>query len=465
LIFEKIKSEGLAHNSYLLGSDGEAVIIDPRRDCDIYLEIARKNDLIINRIFETHRNEDYVIGSLELSNLTGAEVFHGSRLGFAYGKGVNEGNLFTLGSLELEVLETPGHTDESISILLRDENESSEVAYMIFTGDALLAGDVGRTDLSGEGEAERHAGDLYDTLFDKILPLGDGAIVCPAHGAGSICGSEISDREYTTIGYEKKTNVALQKKERRKFIDYKLDERLHRPPHFSMIEKLNIEGPPLLKEMPDPRPLTPNMLKEYEKKGAQIVDVRMPTSYAAGSIPGSYSLWRNGLPAFAGWVLNYCDPVLIVDEDNLQVANVVRYLVRLGYDRIPGYLAEGFSAWYLASEEIQRIRTWSVHDLKENMGKDSMFILDVRDKRHLERDGYMRGAHSIYVGQVGERLGEVPKDKPVIVYCDAGFKSSIAASILKKNGYRNVTNVLGGIIAWKKAGYPLETPSSPRASI
>ena len=202
MMFEIVKSKGIAHNSYFLGSNGTAAIIDPRRDCDIYIDIAEKNDMKIEYIFETHRNEDYTIGSIELREIVGADIFHGNGVNFAYGNFVKEGDKFQIGSLVLEIIETPGHTDESISIIVKDRNVSDDI-YMIFTGDTLFAGETGRCDLYGEENKRRMSEALYNSIFNKILPLGDNVIICPAHGSGSICGEKIREQELTTIGYEK----------------------------------------------------------------------------------------------------------------------------------------------------------------------------------------------------------------------------------------------------------------------
>lgn len=210
MILEIVKSEGLAHKSYLIGSKGESAVIDPRRDCDSYINLSKRYEMKITHIFETHRNEDYVIGSRELSKRVNAEIYHGKNQGFNYGNELNDHDRFNIGSIELEIIETPGHTDESISIIAKDK-EVSNNPYMIFTGDALFAGEVGRTDLYGEEIIEENANKLYDSLFNKILPLGDEILVFPAHGSGSVCGKDIRESEFTTIGYEKKTNKMLNK--------------------------------------------------------------------------------------------------------------------------------------------------------------------------------------------------------------------------------------------------------------
>ena len=249
MLFERIVSEGIAHNSYLVGSGGKAAVIDPRRDCDIYLEIASRNEMSITHIFETHRNEDYVIGSLELKERCGAEIFHGARMSFAYGTPVKEDDRFTLGSLVLSVLETPGHTEESISLVLRD-TEVADQPYMVFSGDTLFAGDIARTDFFGQERKIEMAEKIFDSITNKILPLGDGVILCPAHGAGSVCGESIADHPITTLGYEKETNPSLTSG-RKLFVSRRATESPYYPPYFRQMEIYNRDGGPILHRLPD----------------------------------------------------------------------------------------------------------------------------------------------------------------------------------------------------------------------
>jgi hydroxyacylglutathione hydrolase len=450
MIFETVKSAGLAHKSYFIGSGGAAAIIDPRRDCDVYLEIAERNNLNIEYIFETHRNEDYVVGSIELSEITEAEVYHGTGLNFSYGNFARDGDKFELGTIELGILETPGHTRESISITVRDKAVSDDV-YLVFTGDALFAGETGRIDLYSEEEIENNASKLYDSIHEKILPLGDQVIMCPAHGAGSVCGADIREQELTTLGYEKKTNDVLSYS-KEEFIKYKVNEKLYTPPYFKKMEELNLTGPRLLCKLPALKVLGVDDFKSVMSKGAQIVDVRNPSSFGGAHIPDTLSIFKNGLPVYAGWLLNYQDPIVILDEEGQSMNEVRNFLVRLGYDHIYGYLGRGFSSWYLHAEPIKELELWSVHKLKEKQFDTSVFILDVRKIGDWEK-GYVEGAHHIYLGHVKDRLGEIPRDKKVVVYCDAGNKSTIAASILQKNGYADVATVLGSMKAWKVAGY------------
>ncbi|AFV22542.1 metallo-beta-lactamase [Methanolobus psychrophilus R15] len=452
MIFKRIKSDGLAHLSYFIGSGDEAVVIDPRRDCRIYADTARNEGMKIKFIFETHRNEDYVIGSLELERLTGAKIYHGRGVDFKYGNYVDEGQDFRFGSLGLTALHTPGHTDESMSYVLTDI-EAGEEPVMVFTGDALFIGDVGRTDLYGPDEAPRMASNLYDSIFNKILPLGDEVILCPAHGAGSMCGSAIGTREHSTLGLERIQNPALRNTNKEDFVKYKLQERLEFPPYFRQMEKYNLEGPPLLQDGPNPELLSPHEFREKMKNGAVVVDTRMPHSFGGAYIKDTYSIWLGGLPSFAGWVLPYNAPILLVLEDKEQLETAVKYLIRLRYDNIAGFLNSGIAAWYIEALPVEGFNLLSVHDLKSKLDADEeLFILDVRGDGEWE-SGHIEGARHIYVGHVEENLDKVPKNCQVLVYCGSGRRSNIAASILKKNGYMKVFNVLGSMSAWKSAGY------------
>jgi len=453
MIFEKVVSEGLAHNSYLVGSGGEAAIIDPRRDIEIYLKLARKNDLRITHVLETHRNEDYVIGSPELARVTGCEIHHGAGLDFRYGKPVHEGDSIRVGSLDLRILETPGHTEESISIVVSD-TEVSGTPLMVFTGDALFAGEVGRTDFYPDRK-EEVAGELHGSLHRKILPLGEGVIICPAHGGGSVCGADISDLPLKTVGYEKETN-SLLRLDREPFIRRKVAERHHYPPYFSRMERLNHDGPPLLPFPLSVLNLTVPVVKDLLGKGAQLVDIRSPSSFAGGHVPGSLHIWRSGLSAFIGYFLNYDDPIVIVDDFNQDLGEVRRQFARLGYDNLTGCLEGGFMTWAKAAEPLRTVKTWTVHDLKANLGDPALYLLDLRDESNYRKHGHLPGSNQVYAGEFRSFICKVPMEKEIACFCDAGYKSSIAASLLLQAGYRDVIVVLGSMVAWEKAGYPVE---------
>jgi hydroxyacylglutathione hydrolase len=454
MLFERIVSEGLAHNSYIIGDAGKAAVIDPRRDGDIYLETAARNACTITHIFETHRNEDYVIGSPGLAQRCGAEIFHGAAMDFAYGNKAHDGDMFTFGSLSVQVLETPGHTEESISLVVRDL-KSGKVPYMVFSGDTLFAGDIARTDFFGEQRKEEMAEKIYDSIAQKILQLGDGVLVCPAHGAGSACGSEITDHPFTSAGYEKATNplVRMGKEE---FVSVRKTESPYFPPYFRRMEQYNQDGVPVLHAPPLLHLLTVSGVDDLRNTGCQLLDIRAPAGFACGHIPGSISLWRGGISSYAGWFLNYEDPIVIIDDYNQNPDQVTRQLFRMGYDNIAGILAGGIAAWYKSAREIGTIGACSVQELKGQLDAGNLFLLDVRDIRNRRAVGHIRNSYHVYAGELPQHLREIPADKPVFIYCDAGYKGSLAASILAKNHYAAVTNVLGGMTAWKQAGFRIE---------
>jgi hydroxyacylglutathione hydrolase len=451
VLFERIMAEGLAHNSYLIASEGEAAVIDPRRDCGIYLDIAQSRGLTLRYIFETHRNEDYVSGSLALAECSGAEILHGRQMQFSFGKPVQEGDTFALGSLEINVRETPGHTEESISLVVTDRDVSGN-PYMIFCGDTLFAGAIARTDFFGRERNSEMAQKIFDSITGKILPLGDGVIVCPAHGAGSICGGDIADHPFTTVGYERQTNPLLRMG-RKAFIARRRDEFFYTPPYFRQMEKLNLEGAPRLPCDTFPKFLSADAVAAFQKALCQILDIRSPSSFSAGHIPGSISLWRDGIPAYTGWFLDYDNPIVIVDDFNLRIEEVIPRFHRLGYDMIGGILKGGFGTWAREGRETATLPTISPGELNKILESGQIFVLDVRHIDHWRTTGHIPSARHVYVGEIMAHLSEIPRDVPVVVYCDAGFKGSLAGSILLMNGYRNVSNLRGGLSAWKQAGF------------
>jgi len=413
LLFEKVESEGLAHRSYIFGHNKEAFVVDPRRDIDIYLFLASRKGYKVKYILETHRNEDYVIGSKELSEKTGAEIFHAdSELNYKYGHEMNDGQEWRVGSYKIKAILFPGHTKGSMSYLLFDDSGSP---WILFSGDALFAGDVGRVDLFGKDEMKEMAGMLYDTIFRKILPLGDEVIVCPAHGAGSVCGGEIADRPLTTIGLEKKLNPKLQFTEKKEFIK-KVAKELERPHYFRRMEKLNVEGPSVLGSLPVPAPLLPAEFSE-EKETAVILDSRMELGFAGSHVPGSISIWEGVIPAFASWFLQYDKPLLLVNKTDDPLP-VVRLLIRIGYDKLAGYLSGGMLGWNISGMQSASIETIRVQDLCRLLDKEEeIVILNVRGKEEIKTKGKIQNALNLHVTQLYERMNEVPKEKPVCIFC------------------------------------------------
>ncbi|MEM3390556.1 MAG: MBL fold metallo-hydrolase, partial [Thermoproteota archaeon] len=277
MLFQPVKSEIVSHISYIISSKNEAAVIDPKRTCDVYLEIARRWESKIKYVFETHRNEDYVVGSVELAKATGARVFHGPGLSWGYGETLSDGQEFNLGLLKIKAFHTPGHSPESTCYVVYD-GEADNHPVMVFTGDTLFVGDVGRTDFLGLEMTPVMSEKMYDSIVNRLLPLGDGVIVYPAHGAGSICGGKISEREVSTMGIEKATNPML-KLSREEFVAHKISEKHETPPYFKQMEAYNLEGPPLLGSMAAPIAMKPSEFNEKIKNGAYVLDVRTPVAF------------------------------------------------------------------------------------------------------------------------------------------------------------------------------------------
>lgn len=429
-------------------------MIDPRRDAKIYLERAWKEEVNIKYVFETHRNEDYVIGSLELADIIDLEIIHGPGLDWKYGKVFEEGQEFTIGSLTIKAIHTPGHTDESSSYVVYEKN-AGEDAILLFSGDTLFIGDTGRIDMYGPDHSERLARNLYDSIFNKLLPLGDQCILLPAHGAGSVCGGSISEREQSTLGLEKKQNLALSLSKEEEFVQHKLNEHHYFAPYFKKMEEFNLEGPPLLKDVPRFKPLLPPEFKNILNKGGVVIDTRNPESFGAAHIPGSYNIWLKGLASYAGWVIPYDKPLLLVVKDFKNLNKVYRYLLRLGYDNIAGYLVGGITAWYSNNLSISSNGLLTATGMKNKLddGED-LLVLDVR-KVTERSEGYIEGSKHVYVGELIEKLSELPEDKLIATVCGNGARASLAGSMLQKNGYEMVSVVLGSMKAWNKANYPV----------
>jgi hydroxyacylglutathione hydrolase len=451
MIFHSIKSEIISHLSYLIGSDNEALVVDPRRDCDIYIDIAMREGVSIKHIFETHRNEDYVIGSIELSSLSGADIYHGPWPKFEYGKVLEDGQEFTVGNLKVKAIYTPGHTKGCVSYTITDL-DSGEAPVLVCTGDTLFVNDVGRTDFGGD-QRRAWSEDLYDSIFNKLLPLGDHVVISPAHGSGSVCGGKIADRELSTLGIERLMNPFLQMS-KEEFIENKVKEHHEYAPYFRKMEALNVKGAPFVGIGPKPRALKPQEFNEKINKGAIVVDTRPPPSFGAGHIKGSYNLALKRL-GLAGWVLPYDKPLLLLLGNKSQLDSVARNLVRIGYDKIEGYLVPSIVSWYKSNLPLERLDMMTMPEFKQRIDvDDDWMILDVRSRDEWE-EGHIDGSKNIYVGLLNDRVEDLPKDKKIAVVCKTGTRSSFASSILQRSGYVTLTNILGGMDAWKKAGYDI----------
>jgi len=458
MFFESLYSPGLAHRSYIFGAAGQAVVIDPQRDCRAYVEIAHRQGAALTHIFETHRNEDYVTGSVPLAALTGARIYHGAHLPFGYGHPVREGDTFRVGQFQLGVLETPGHTPESISLALADLN-FSEDPVAVFTGDALFIGDVGRTDLNEDPVAGAYI--LYDSVR-RILALGEGVLLYPAHGAGSVCGAHLAQRSFSSLGFEKAHSPVLQL-DRPGFARRKVSENLYRPPYFSDMEQRNLVGAP---ENPDPPVPTPVPAREFarliEEESLLPLDIREPEAFSGSHIPGALTMSLDLVPAFAGYLLPYGRPIGLIADGYDAARTAATYLFRLGYDDVPAFLQGAMTQWAAAGLELQSTPGISAMDLEARRERgEPLTVLDVRQISERRQEGAVPGSTHIYVGELPQRLARVPSDQPVVKYCNIGARAIMAASLLQRHGYERVEYFPGSFQAWTARRLPVEEWRQP----
>jgi len=443
----------LAHASYLIGSGGEAAVVDPQRDVDIYLDEAKQQGFEIKHVIETHLHADFVSGHRELAQRTGAKIYFGAKANaqFEYVP-VYEGDEIQMGEVLLRVLETPGHTPESISILIIDKQRSNE-PEAVLTGDTLFIGDVGRPDLLGARMSpEELAGMLYDSLHGKLLKLPDHVKVYPAHGAGSMCGRNISSETSSTIGQQRQFNYALKEMSREAFIKMMTTDLPEAPPYFSLDAKINREGPHLLEELPTPTSLSPEEVEAMRKSGYLVLDTRSSAQYGTGHIPGSLHIGLGG--QFASWAGTLIKPevrILIVAEDEERVREARVRLARVGLENVAGYLSGGILSWDKAGLPLAATEQISVHELSERIQEGrALQIVDVRRPGEWQA-GHIKSAVHIPLNHLAENLAQLDKEKGVSVICAGGYRSSIATSILEQQGFKYMTNVVGGMTAWSNA--------------
>jgi hydroxyacylglutathione hydrolase len=454
MFFARIKTPGIAHVAYVIAEDGRAAIVDPRRDIDEYLALLAENDLTLDYVFETHRQEDFEMGSAELRRRTGAKVVTGTHELFGHSDiRLGDGERLELAGLTFEALHTPGHTPESMSYAVYIA-ASPERAWGVFTGDALFIGDSGRTDLPDPDRTADNAGILFDAIRAKILPLGDQALLLPAHGAGTVCGGNVANRDHSTIGIERAGNPAFTLS-REDFIQRRVLDRIPRPPYFRHMEEVNLEGGrPLGLRAREVPVLQPGDFRTASGEGI-VIDTRLPEAFAGGHLPGSYSVWLKGLAMFGGWLASDGIPVFLVVEDTDALDDAALFLARQGIDRVAGTLAGGFEAWRDAGLPVERSGTITARELSE--ARSDFAVLDVREIAEFE-SGSIEGAAHLYVGHMESRLKDLPPefgpDRPIVVTCSVGHRASLAASILKRHGYEDVRNLLGGMTAWKTLDLP-----------
>jgi hydroxyacylglutathione hydrolase len=449
MYFEQFYLGCLAHASYLFGSDGQAAVVDPQRDVEIYLEAAKKQGLQIRYIFETHLHADFVSGHNELAARTGADIYIGKPAEATFPHiGVEDGFEIHVGRCRVNVLATPGHTLESTCLLLTDE-EKSQTPFAVLTGDTLFIGDVGRPDLSKTYTPQQLAGMLYDSLNQKLMPLPNEVQVYPAHGAGSLCGRNMRAERSSTIGTERLTNYALQIKDRDEFIRQMTSNLPARPDYFLEDAAINRAGATSLADLPDLAPISPSELNTRIAQGDVALDVRPVDDFAASHIPGSINIALSGqFASWAGAVLGLsANPILIAANED-QISEARMRLARVGIENLGGYLSGGTDAWQQAGFELAKMPQISVEELRQHLANHDVKLLDVRRQGEWDA-GHIDGAEWYPLDRFKAALPTLDDRTPVAVHCASGYRSMMAASLLQRAGH-NVINVIGGYAAWDK---------------
>jgi hydroxyacylglutathione hydrolase len=468
MILEAFHLPALGHASYLLGSEetGEALLLDVRRDVDVYFEAARRHGLRLRHAADTHQHNDYVSGICELPDRAEVQLLAGARAEVGYPvRRLDDGDVLEMGEIRLTALHTPGHTPEHVAYLVTDRSRG-ETPVVLFSGGALLVGDVARPDLlGGRAQAEALGRTLLETLRDRILTLPDHVEIRPTHVSGSLCGGHIASRLSTTLGYERRTQALLRA------IDdlgegetpdpalLGLDALPAVPPYWRRMRRLNSDGPPRLGVLAEPPPLDPAGLCARRARGACILDTRDPESFSV-HVPGALNAGLHGaFPTWAGTVLPGDAEIVLVLDRPADLWDACWHLLRIGHRLPVGWLAGGMRAWRSEGREVSRLPQWTIHDLaRARQGSDPPALLDVRQPGEWD-GGVIRGAIRITGAEMPRRLEEVP-DGPVAVICGSGYRSSAMASVLLAAGRGRVHNVLGGMSAWKATGLPVEAPGA-----
>jgi hydroxyacylglutathione hydrolase len=455
--------EGLGHLSTLIADEatGLAAVVDPRRDVDAYLDLARERDLRISHVVETHLHNDYVSGGRELASLTGAThvIGAGAELAFEH-RPVRHDDSFDVGRLRFAVLDTPGHTPEHVAYAVADRSRADEPVLM-FTGGSLLVGAVGRTDLLGAENALPYARTMFRSLHEVILPHEDFVGVYPTHGAGSLCSTGISSTTSSTVGYERRHNPMVGSADVDAFARVLLTGQPEFPRYFARMRPINQAGPRSLGgHVPDARPLDRDEVRAALAAGALAIDLRSPSAYATSHIPGSLSIPAgSSFGTWLGWVVEHDRPVVLVLERPEDWDGAIRQALRIGHEGVVGHLRGGFQSWAetdAPSESGGRLTVDQLADRLDRGGPSAPFIIDVRQLTEYE-DGHIPGSLHLAAGALPDRLDQLPRDRPIATICGSGYRASVAASLLQAAGFADISWVADGVPTWRRRGHPTET--------
>ena len=462
MIFKQFYLSCLAHASYAIGDEqtGTAAVVDPQRDTEHYIAFAAEHGLQIRHVFLTHFHADFVAGHLELRDRVGAKIYLGAaaKAGYAF-TALRDGDIVEFGRVRLKTMETPGHTPESISIVVYDLKKSDTQPYAVLTGDTLFIGDVGRPDLRAAlgWSANDLGGMLFDSLHAKLLGLPDESLVYPAHGAGSLCGKALSKETVSTLGEQRRTNYALRPMSKEAFISVVTADQPDAPPYFTYDAVLNSQERPTLEEtLARLNPMTLDEVLALQSAGAQILDTREASEFAAAHLAGSINIGLGGQYAtWAGTVLEREHPIVIIADPGRENEAATR-LGRIGFDHVAGYLKDGLLSLSARPELTVRTERLSAPLAAALLASaQAPLAIDVRAPREREQKR-IAGSLAMPLNHLTENLDKLPKDRPLLVYCAGGYRSSIAASLLGRSGFDRVSEIAGGMAGWEAANLPVQ---------
>ena len=458
MYFKQITVPGLGCNSYVIGCPGarQAVVVDPKRDVQEYMDISRDEGMKITHIIETHVHADHVSGNQELKSRTGAPIYYGAGTPVTFDhKELKEGEIIEFGMVKLEIINTPGHTPNSISILVTDKARSDE-PELILTGDLLFVGSIGRPDLAGAEVLEEQVKNLYTSLYEKLGRLPDYLEAFPAHGQGSLCGKGLSAKASSTLGYERRTQPVLQFSGFDEFHADIAGAFPVRPKSFTHIISTNANGVPLLERCPLEQTLNPDQFDSIRAQGATIIDTRDTAAFGGFHIPGAINIgFEKQMANWIGMVIDPADNLLLVVDDRERYDQMTTQLHRIGYDNIYGYLSGGMAGWISSGMPIDSLSPISAHGLKARIDrKQAERIVDVRTAEE-RAQGFIPDSLHVPMTDILAHSLDVPKDKEVILVCGTGYRANIVASHLKQEGFSHVHSLAGGLTAWQNAGYGL----------
>jgi hydroxyacylglutathione hydrolase len=457
MYFEQFYLGCLAHASYMIGSGGDAAVVDPQRDVEIYLKSAEENGLKIRHIFETHLHADFVSGHRELAVRTGAKIYIGEKAGATFPHvPVRDGSELVFGNCKISILETPGHTPESICLVVTD-NDKRPAPWAVLTGDTLFIGDVGRPDLSPAVTPQELAAMLYDSLHNKLMKLPDDVLVYPAHGAGSLCGRNMRADRSSTIGTERLTNYALQIRSREEFVRQLTTNLPSRPEYFAKDAEINRGGASALAELPELAAVPAVKVKSLIEEGIPALDIRSMEAFAAAHVPGSISIALSGqFASWAGSLLGLAARPVVIADNADQIGEARIRLARVGIEELSGYLQDGLEGWKQAGFPLASLPQISVHDLS---ARPDLHVVDVRRDGEWQA-GHLENAQLWPLDRLRDSLPPLDKNAAIAVHCKSGYRSTVACSLLQRAGYTNVVNVTGGFDAWQQEHLPVVAETS-----